>query len=696
MVSRVSVARPPPKAVLPTKSILRRGKVRTADEAGLDEDILPDPPNPSKRPRITFNATIEEKVLEEFKPKETKGRSLETVRAEVRTAITDHLAGESEAYDLIKNAFSTRRDDDAEGGQRNVDMKLYLLALTSQASLLNRSCNGLVKAVLDCEWMGRDEMFVKAYVYFLGSLASSQGAYVGGILKMLVGHFQEGNSSLHHITSSLANTCAVRTSSGRLPGCDDVPRSQIVSRIHVAIKYILRLIPSASAALAPILATSFPDASDSKKDHLAYINNLVRLIEYTPELKSDIFALITERLAKIDVQMQVDLEDLDDEVTAAIVQGLALNPISHEEEDRADEGEDSDSDDESVGSDDEEEGLDLEIRRAKEIQGNIEKMDAILDLLFTIYTPHFANPDSIEAAAMFETLLSHFANIVLPTYKSRHTQFLLFHFAQTAEHLIDSFTGTCIQMAFDSSRPAVLRQSASAYLASFVARGAHVKPHVVRTVFDVIGTHLEEIRLGNELTCRGPDLRRYGTYYAMAQALIYIFCFRWRDLCDSTDILEDDDPLAFIGQALEWMPGMKDVLYRNIYSKLNPLKICSPPIVAEFAKIARHLGVMEVAPLIESNKRIRLTQFSTSHSNGALRDAGNGGSDETWHQLDAYFPFDPYQLPVSKKWIEGDYIQWKGIPGLNQPEEDDDDSEDEGDDEEVEVEEDSATEEDDE
>jgi RNA polymerase I-specific transcription initiation factor RRN3 len=182
----------------------------------------------------------------------------------------------------------------------------------------------------------------------------------------------------------------------------------------------------------------------------------------------------------------------------------------------------------------------------------------------------------------------------------------------------------------------------------------------------------------------------------MTQALLYIFCFRWRDLIESSDILEDDDPLAFIGQSVTWAPGMKDTLYRTIYSKLNPLKICSPPIVAEFAKIARHLGVMEVAPLIETNKRIRLSQFSASQANGALRDSGNGGNDESWHQLDAYFPFDPYQLPVSKRWIEGDYVQWKGIPGLNQEDEDEDTEEEDDEEEEVEIEDDTATDADDE
>jgi RNA polymerase I-specific transcription initiation factor RRN3 len=217
---------------------------------------------------------------------------------------------------------------------------------------------------------------------------------------------------------------------------------------------------------------------------------------------------------------------------------------------------------------------------------------------------------------------------------------------------------------------------------------------VVRTVFELIGSNLDHIRAENELSCRGPDLQRYGTFYAMTQALLYIFCFRWRDLVASDEGLDEEDPL-FLGQDLNWTPGIKDTLNRTVYSKLNPLKICSPPIVAEFAKIARHLGFMYIYPLLETNKRVRLIQFASGQGNGALRDAGHGGNNDSWHQLDGYFPFDPYQLPVSKRWVEADYLPWKPIPGLD-PEEDEDDSGDDDEDEDqgVEVQEDTTTDED--
>ena len=45
--------------------------------------------------------------------------------------------------------------------------------------------------------------------------------------------------------------------------------------------------------------------------------------------------------------------------------------------------------------------------------------------------------------------------------------------------------------------------------------------------------------------------------------------------------------------------------------------------------------------------------------------------DNIGYQLDAYFPFDPYQLPRSRRWLEGDYVEWRGIPGLDDANESD-------------------------
>lgn len=197
MVSLVPAVQPaalPSPVQKPSKPTLRRsalsGTIRSSDDAGLDADLISAPPSPRKKARVTFKAEVEEKVMEEYRP---KGRSFESVRAEVQRALDSHGRGDSEGYDIIAEVFAPRKSSqNDEDQERKADIKTYLLALTSYSALLNRSYSALVAAVLAFEWMGRDGSFVKAYVHFLGNLASAQGAYVGMVLEMLVDHFLGG------------------------------------------------------------------------------------------------------------------------------------------------------------------------------------------------------------------------------------------------------------------------------------------------------------------------------------------------------------------------------------------------------------------------------------------------------------------------------------------------------------------------
>ena len=134
-------------------------------------------------------------------------------------------------------------------------------------------------------------------------------------------------------------------------------------------------------------------------------------------------ALITERLVKIDVQVQVDLEDLAEDVGEGLVQDLPRL-----QRDPLEDMEDSESSDDESDSDDDE--GDAELERTKDITRNVEKMDAVLDILFSYYDRNFSGPSSGNRLGALDILLSQFITIILPTQKSRHTQFLLFHVSQ--------------------------------------------------------------------------------------------------------------------------------------------------------------------------------------------------------------------------------------------------------------------------
>lgn len=291
-----------------------------------------------------------------------------------------------------------------------------------------------------------------------------------------------------------------------------------------------------------------------------------------------------------------------------------------------------------------------------------------MDVLFRLYEPVFADPDSDSAKDLFDNLLSEFVNIILPTYSSRHTQFLIFHFSQLSEDLTDRFAGVLLDIAFGNQNSMVTRQNAAAYLASFAARGKKVPAESVRTICTVLIKHVDSYRYRHQATAR-PDLRRFTPYYALFQGLLYIFCFRWRDLVvDAPDVVNPDDPASYLGQDLEWMHELKPLLQANIWSAFNPLRVCHPTIVQEFAKLAGHLNFLYLHDKIEANRRIYLSSYVSSSVEALRETASHNPYDESWLQLTPYFPFDPYQLPVSCHWVDGDYIPYDPFPGLDEDE----------------------------
>jgi RNA polymerase I-specific transcription initiation factor RRN3 len=606
----------------------------------------------SKKRRVTFDPAVDIHILPDVNEK-----SLELVGEEVRRAIEKHAIGENGTYDYIRSLFSARPT--SPDAPLSGLLEKYLISLTNTVTLLDHKCTGLVHAIVDSSWIARNEHYLRSYRTFLRSLLSVHPGYTNTILNMLVNMFLELPSPLI-----------------RQQDDPSIQRSSLHMRVHDCLRHLLRHITMISAQLGPILATTFPFPTESIKVHVAYIKNILRVAGYCPELKGQIFSVITDKLVKIDVQIQVDMEEFEEEVEERLVE---------EAIDTAEEGEDDISDDESVSS---EESLDEDDRRIKELKESVMKLDAIMDVLFSYYDSVFAKDNLSEIDDIFESLLAQFATIILPTYRSRHTQFILFHFSQTSDELIERFAGCCSHLAFNQRLPQILRIAAAAYLASFIARGAKVSGAVVRDVFDLLCHHLEALRASQESMCKAPDLRRYGTYYAIAQALLYTFCFRWRDLIITEDgIPPSDEEVLYREGDFTWHGHIQDILRRNIFSKLNPLKICAPTIVTQFARMAHHLRFLYVFPLIETNKRIRLSRsLGTGYMDGvgARETALTMKKGEGSFLLDAYFPFDPYVLPRSKRWLERDYVEWKPVPGTLAPVEEEDDEDDESEEEEEE------------
>lgn len=125
---------------------------------------------------------------------------------------------------------------------------------------------------------------------------------------------------------------------------------------------------------------------------------------------------------------------------------------------------------------------------------------------------------------------------------------------------------------------------------------------------------------------------------------------------------------------------------------MTDYKGCNPTIVSTFAKVAHQTNFAYCFSIIEANQAhirpsssntpattpgVSVRQNSLSYST-ALNIAKNARQINIDSGLDDYFPFDPYDLPRSKRFVENIYRQW-GDVAIQTEESDDeeDDSEDE-------------------
>ena len=172
-------------------------------------------------------------------------------------------------------------------------------------------------------------------------------------------------------------------------------------------------------------------------------------------------------------------------------------------------------------------------------------------------------------------LLSIFDRTILRTFKSRYTQFLVFWYSSLDPEFSDLFQGMLVSKSLlEEDQPAVTRAAAASYIASFVSRAQFVDRESARRVVaclcNFLRSRLDIFDAVNTAGAPPPSMAHHSIFYAVAQAVFLVFCFRWRDLLEENDDVDEFTPTS--GPAKKWMPEL-DVLQRVVQSDLNPLKV---------------------------------------------------------------------------------------------------------------------------
>jgi len=121
------------------------------------------------------------------------------------------------------------------------------------------------------------------------------------------------------------------------------------------------------------------------------------------------------------------------------------------------------------------------------------------------------------------------------------------------------------------SETSVVRQAATFYISSLLARAQFVSPKMMRCMLAQMAEWCHLYVAAHEETS-GCDVKSHAVFYAVCQGLFYVVAFRHADLVNSA-------------KGLLWTQSLG--LAKLVTSRLNPLKPCLPAVAQNFASVTR-------------------------------------------------------------------------------------------------------------
>ena len=505
---------------------------------------------------------------------------------ECLTYINSIISSEIRTGDnLIKALFTDKSDYNAE--LKRIWPEKLLKALNLMITTLNQEYQDIVMAIVGWSsvWTQSEGIYA-AYVEFLQNLVSAHSYYVVPTLKVLVKNlrFQE-----------------------ILAEKSEEEMEELYERVHFCIKALLPIIPSMPKYLSAVLREFFPYKKQCISSQEWYLRNLIKLISYIPMLRASVLELVVEKIISIDVEVQVEMDEISDEDWDKI-------QAYFNEDNSMEVDEDFDASDcESICGE--------EKSDPKYVKETIEKLDLMMFFMFEYFEKEQGRN---KAKSLFYALLGVFERVILSTFKSRYTQFLVFYICSFDPEFPDIFLGMLVSRLIDSSPSSfskhsiITKAAIAAYIGSFVSRAKFLSETSILSCLDVLVNYCEDYvcRNGNEEKPLSAD----AIFYSASQAIFYIICFHHQLILSKSSL------------------KLKSFLERIIFSKLNPLRACQSAVAEEFSKIMKESEFLYCFSILEKNKKYLCAE----------------------NDLDSFFPFDPYNLKLSRVFIDSSlYREWQ-------------------------------------
>jgi len=393
---------------------------------------------------------------------------------------------------------------------------------------------------------------------------------------------------------------AVKTLISNFKGGAMKSDSEVFKNTHAALKGLLAVSPvGARDEILDQMNVRFPFYKMPAYKQICYISAVVEMSGYVSGSREQVLCLLMEKLIKLDAHLSRDF----------IGDAYRIR--------------------------DEEEG---------DLDNQVCALDLFMKVMFTYIqreTHVLEEFNHDKATPVVDIFMKIFSTHILPTFNIVHTQFLYLYLASLSPAICSRFLLENWRIFSNPNTPSVLRQTAMAYIASFLSRASFAPVTLVMSYLDRITNWTMTYIKSRESQSSGldfmfTDLSSHGPFYSACQAIFYVFAFRHTELTMSETRMKTL-------QGMSWQS--------LVTSFLNPLRVCLPSVVRNFSAIARSYQLAYCNSIIMRNNRINLPVV------GSLSQAGSKGKPML---LDCFFPFDPYLLEETREYVDKIYRPYTG------------------------------------
>ncbi|XP_043949730.1 RNA polymerase I-specific transcription initiation factor RRN3 isoform X2 [Drosophila biarmipes] len=456
----------------------------------------------------------------------------------------------------------------------------------------------VIECLLSLNWKQRNSEIIQVYTEFYIDIMVTHNRYLPmGISKLIV----------HWIPDDLDE-------SDWLNGCPSESTRLVLKPIHEVLNRILTAVPMAFDLVIDAISAKFPYFKKPAHVTAGYLFNVLWIIEYKPMFEELILQLVLQKLVVLDVNAPRDeigseSDDEDDKMKAA--------PLFQKDDLSAD-------------------SLAPTANTVKHPVG--KTLDISLLMLYRFFDSkcriHQNSNDQQRWTAnrLFKMLLHIFDEVLLPSHNTHHVQFVLFYVTSIRFAYSESFLDLLWKKVQNPNISAIIRHTAVGYMASFLSRARFLPLRIVIYYLKELSKWAHNYIDDSGEYNQNCSLKAHLVFYSVCQAVFYLIAFRARDLTANSK------GLLFL-QSLQ--------LSRLAMCHLNPLRYCLAPVATAFAGFTRTYQLAYCHTVLERNARRKL---ATVYGHDKCM------PEET---LESFFPFDPYLLKLSNKYIKANYMEYQ-------------------------------------